>query len=90
MIDRFPKIPTQHLISVFKEGTLSSADLKLILTALQFAPDHTSSIRISEVLLKLFNGHAALNFFLGPIIYKVCKLTVAEDSGRMLIMRVIR
>jgi hypothetical protein len=55
LIERFPKIPTEHLIETFKEGALSTADLILILTSLQHAPDHASSIRIGEILLKLFN-----------------------------------
>lgn len=54
---------------------LATFDLELVLISLQNAPDSTSAIKIGEVLLKLFNGLALLNHFLGPVIFKICKKT---------------
>ena len=62
----------------------------MVLTALQNAPDLNSAIRIAEIILKLFNSHAVLNSFLGPLIYKICRRGVQEDPGRILIMKVLR
>ena len=90
MIPNFPKIPTQHLISCYKEGGLSTADYQMIMTSLTNAPDLGSAIRIAEVLLRLFNGHAVLNAFLGPLIHKICRRGIPEDQGKILIMRVLR
>ena len=47
LIDRFPKIPSQYFIETYKEGTLSTADLELILFSLQHAPDKNCIIKIS-------------------------------------------
>lgn len=78
LISHFPKIPTQLLISTYKEGTLTSPDYELMLSSLEHVPDLASAISISEVLLKLFNSQAVLNYFLGPIIFKVCKRGIQE------------
>ena len=90
LISRFPKIPTQHLMTSYKESNISTADLEFVFISLQNAPDLGSTIKIAEVLLKIFNKQANINHFLGPVIYKVCKKTLQEDVGRLFIMRVIR
>ncbi len=69
---------------------LATFDLELVLVSLQNAPDSASAIKIGEVLLKLFNGLALLNHFLGPVIFKICKKTFSEDAGKLLAMRAIK
>jgi len=47
LVPSFPKIPTQHLISCYKEGHLSTTDYQMIIVSLVNAPDLASAIRIA-------------------------------------------
>ncbi len=69
---------------------METSDLELILVSLQYAPDTASIFKIGEIILKLFNYHAVLNSYLGPVIFKICKRTFSDDSGKLFAMRVIR
>jgi hypothetical protein len=61
-----------------------------VLSSLEHAPDIASAMSITEVVLKLFNSQAVLNFFLGPLIFKVCQRSTQEEAGRSFIMKVFR
>lgn len=38
----------------------------------------------------MFNSHAVLNHFLANIIYKVAKRVFGDDSGKILVMKIIK
>lgn len=69
---------------------MATSDLTLILVSLQYAPDTNSIIKIGEILIKIFNGNAVLNHFLGPIIFKIAKRTFSEDMGKQFATKALR
>ena len=58
--------------------------------AVSLTQDQNIRVKIANTCLTLFNAQPALNQFLAPIIYHICRNQISLDPGRQLITRVIK